>query len=437
MERLIEAKMIYGGLMLVDQPHLVANYNKALTQFGFKPVAPPRFTIDAMGFSPEVAKLLRDEHYLDPHRVNPRFIILSPRQRELPYIQVAFSSTPELMRAFYDANGSALDSLTLKDVVFGEIEDDTWQVNRIEDLLSIRHVRIVLSSANGVLESAQKLEQLVTRFEREAGSWNNGALIDEMVGLAKITGDIRKSDPIPRKLDFTKNAFWADHFGGVYILRDEDGSHMVVGEPEAPPFPTKRKSLNWYLSLASPKFLFDYLEGSHRLESLNRDWLLGQGVLDQRMEQQLTAMMALSHGGDALGDLTPANTRKWAAANAQTVQTDRVYAFLTRIKKSLQVKEEIDLSRSAADLRFLVVRAVPDHADAGLINRLIAEYVPFDFVTRFMVNKPAFYRDYKTYPDNLRAYIVKLISDTYFVDKDQHWQKLFGPIHLTKKGPWG
>lgn len=425
MERLIASKMIYGGLMQVSQPHLVKNYNTALTRFGFKPVAPPSFFIDAMGFSPQIAEILDDPHYLNPHRVNPRFIILTPKQHDLPYIQVSFSSTPELMRSFYRANRTALDILTLKDVIFGEIEDDTYTVTTIEDLLSIRNVVFDLNSANGVLEAAHRLEGLIARFERDPASWDNDGLMDEIISLAALTGDIRNNDPVPRTVRFTKNAFWADHFGGVYILRDADG-HIVVGEPEEPPFPGKSRAVDWYLSLADPKTLHAYLTETDRLEPLNRDWLLKSGVLESRIDQHIRALMALSGTGADLGDLSPANVKKWVNAHAADVSNDRVLSFLTRSKKALLAGEHIDLGGIAPDLRFLLQRARPEHPDAGLINRLIAEFVPFDFVLRFMVNKEAFYRDYETYPDNLRDYVVALIETTYFRGKEIYWQRLFG-----------
>ena len=51
--------------------------------------------------------------------------------------------------------------------------------------------------------------------------------------------------------------------------------------------------------------------------------------------------------------------------------------------------------------RFLIVRAKPDHPDAWLTNRLISDFVPSDFVSRYVFNKQGFYRDYEGWSEAL------------------------------------
>ncbi len=46
------------------------------------------------GFSPEIAEELGDRDYLDPLRVNRRFIILTPEQENLPVVHTSFFPTP-------------------------------------------------------------------------------------------------------------------------------------------------------------------------------------------------------------------------------------------------------------------------------------------------------------------------------------------------------
>ena len=82
MKRLYDNELIYGRLLEISEPHLIERYNTALKSFGFKPVELEKFSIDQTGFSPEVAKVLDDELYLDPLGVNRRFIIVTPAQEE-------------------------------------------------------------------------------------------------------------------------------------------------------------------------------------------------------------------------------------------------------------------------------------------------------------------------------------------------------------------
>ena len=55
MERLIRNQMLYGGLLPISQPHQVERYNTALEAFGLPRTKLKEFSIDAVGFSPEVA----------------------------------------------------------------------------------------------------------------------------------------------------------------------------------------------------------------------------------------------------------------------------------------------------------------------------------------------------------------------------------------------
>ncbi|MBU2487309.1 MAG: hypothetical protein KKG78_19715, partial [Alphaproteobacteria bacterium] len=86
MKRLVENELIYGRLLPVAEPHLVARYNKALRAFGLPETTLETFRIDMTGFSPEIAEELGDVQYLDPNGVNRRFIVLTPEQENLPVV---------------------------------------------------------------------------------------------------------------------------------------------------------------------------------------------------------------------------------------------------------------------------------------------------------------------------------------------------------------
>ena len=131
MNLLRENDLIFGRLLKIEEPHLIARYNKALDAFGVPQTKLASFEIDRTGFSPQIAGELDDEQYLDPNGVNRRFIILTPAQIELPVVHTAFSNTSQLVYEFMMANARAINAITIKDGVYGEIEE---QVNQVRDI---------------------------------------------------------------------------------------------------------------------------------------------------------------------------------------------------------------------------------------------------------------------------------------------------------------
>ena len=102
-----------------------------------------------------------------------------------------------------------------------------------------------------------------------------------------------------------------------------------------------------------------------------------------------------------------------------------MFPFLTDMRKRAFNGARLDLTRDPAALAFLIVRARHDHPERELINRLISEFAPFDFLTRYIVNKEAFYADYRQLPESYRGYVVNLVTTTYFPDKAAFRARLF------------
>ena len=244
MKRLEESELIYGRMMPVVEPHLIKRYNQALSGLGLPKTKLKSFRIDMTGYSPEIAQEHGDPQYLDPHGVNRRFIILSPNQLQLPVVHTAFSNTGELMHQFFEGNAKALNALTIKDVVYGEIDDPILQVQDIEDLLSIEQVEFKVFTGQNLAQQALDLRQMMDRLKKEPNAWRDDDLLNQMVDLAQSTGDIRNNSLVPTELIFRHNTFWSSHFGGVYVFIDERET-TVIGDPSAPGF---RRSRPWQVS---------------------------------------------------------------------------------------------------------------------------------------------------------------------------------------------
>ncbi len=425
MKLLLENQLIFGNLMTVSEPHLVKRYNNALAGFGLKPVRLKRFSIDMTGFSPEVANELGDQEYLDPNGVNRRFIILMPAQAELPVVHTQFSNTEELMLEFFEENSREIFALTIKDVLFGEIEDSVLRVDTIEDLLSIEQVEFKLSTSSDLLQKTADLRVLIERLMKDPDAWQDVAMLKRMVDLAKMTGDIRTNELMPKAVVFRHNAFWTSHFGGVYIFNDER-QITVIADPSSKGF---RRSRPWevsYIDINRHDLVYKFLLETRRIETPRGSWIERSGLLEQRARFLIIAMMVEQEPDLDPDKLSNRMLDSWVRRNASSIERDGSLTLLENVRRQVRNWSNIDLRDIRPEHRFLISRANPGHEDWWLTNRLITDYLSFDFLSLFVFNKEKFYAAYGEWPESYRKYVVETIRKTYLPDKRGLRERLYG-----------
>lgn len=425
MDLLYENDLIYGRLLKVDQPHLIERYNRALKAFGFPATKLAEFDIDRTGFSPQIAEKLKDPAYMDPNGVNRRFIILTPAQADLPVVHTQFSNTSQLMYEFFSSNARAINALTIKDVLYGEIEDSVSVVADIEDLLSINSIEFRVLSAENVMGQAAELRLLVDRLKNEPDTWRDNSLLERMVELAKVTGDIRENSLVPDKVLFRHSAFWTSHFGGVYIFVD-DNTTTVIGDPSVPGF---RRSRPWqvnYISIKDAEQVFQFLSTTGRIELPRASWIEPSGYLENRGEMIIRHLIQTLEPKRDLTNIDRIWLQTWIHANASMINHDGTWPFLNAVKREISQTGQINLSEIDPARRFLVVRAQPKHPDAWLVNQLISDFVPWDFIARYVFHKPGFYADYQGWSPSYQEHVVDILKTTYLKDKEGLRKRLYG-----------
>ncbi|MEL7272961.1 MAG: DUF6638 family protein [Pseudomonadota bacterium] len=425
MKRLEENALIFGRMMRVSEPHLVERYNEALVGFNLPSTKLKTFRIDMTGFSPEVADELGDRQYLDPHGVNRRFIILSPSQRELPVVHTAFSNTGQLMHEFFEANSRVINALTIKDVIFGEIDDPVLEARDIDDLLSIEQVEFKVSTGRDVAGQALKLRRMIDRVLKEPDGWRDDAMLEEMVAISKSTGDIRANELVPQSVIFRHDAFWTSHFGGLYVFIDEKDT-TVIGDPDAPGF---RRSRPWqvsYIDRRDADLVFRFLTETGRVDLPRGSWIERSGYLKHRIHMLITMLAFLDDPDDDHEPHSGKWRRHWTRRNSKLIEKEGTLPFLQWAQREYESWATLDLNEVDARGRFILSRAKPGHEDQWLVNRLISDYVPFDFVSRYIFNKPSFYGDYEGWGEELREYAVETIQHLYHGDKRGFRRRLYG-----------
>lgn len=424
MKRLEESELIFGRMLRVSEPHLIERYNQALEGFELPKTKLKSFRIDMTGFSPEVGDELGDRQYLDPHGVNRRFIILTPQQQELPVVHTAFSNTGQLMHQFFEGNARAINALTIKDVIYGEIDDPVLEVTDIDDLLSIEQVEFKVFTGNNLAAQAVKLRLYIDRLRKDPDAWRDDDMLNEMVELAQHTGDIRSNDLVPNEIVYRHNTFWASHFGGVYVFIDE-GQTTVIGDPDAPGF---RRSRPWQVSYIDRKdadLVYRFLLETGRVEPPRGSWIEKSDYIEHRIEMLIGTLAYRVEPDKKHNPDSKRWAKTWVNQNTKLVEREGTLPFLRWAEREYESWNTIDLDEIDARGRFILSRAKPGHEDQWLVNRLISDYVSFDYVSRYVFNKPSFYSDYETWSDAFKTHVVETVLDTYLEDKKKLRRKLY------------
>ena len=424
MDLLYENELIYGRLLTIEEPHLIERYNKALEAFGERPTKLKKFDVDKTGFSPQVAKECGNFDYLDPNGVNRRFIILTPAQEDLPVVHTAFSNTDELVHEFFAGNMRAINATTIKDVIFGEIEDSVSEVDDIEDLLSIKQVEFRVMSANDTLGKAAELRVLVDKLKGDPEAWRDNTMLERMVVLARECGDIRENVLVPDQIVFRHNAFWTSHFGGIYVFIDEKMT-TVIASPDSPGF---RRSRPWqvsYLSINETENIYKFLASTGRLDLPRASWVETSGFLEHRAEMVIRDLVRRAEPKQDMAKIDAIWLQTWMHRNSAMITKDGNFPFLNAAKREVAETGRINPGDVDPDKRFLLLRAKPDHPDKWLVNRLISEFVPSDFVSKFVFNKQGFYTDYQTYAPQWQEHVVDTLKSTYLSDKAAFRKRLY------------
>ena len=443
MDLLIEKGLMFGNLIRVDSPVLVERYNRALKHLSGRETAQKVFHIDISGYSPEVGDELGDDLYLNHAGVNRQFILLTTEQATAPLLNAKFSTSRGILRQFIEDNRAALFALTARDAVAGEIVNSVYRVDTPAKLFDIRKLRVEADTTSGTVAAAQKLGALIDRFKTEPTGWYDDVLIAEMIGMAKETGDVMRNPVKLAQMEFLQENFWTDHFGGIYVFRGVPHPAAIVATtrddfPDLPiPYTfdlTQRAAIAKFLSLN------DLVEPIVEARGVD-----AAAILHQKMDFMVAAV-ATEMGEDLTG-ATRRDLRRLGRHYA-----DKLPAAWQGLAALLRwAEEDGPWPRITSDhpAYFYTLRAKA-HADADLVNMLLAELTPLDIRQLFICHKEVFYRTYATWPPEKQAYVADFLDREYQVDKAGTRAALYGheaPMEptppapaedlITRVGPWG
>ncbi|MBU3030309.1 DUF6638 family protein [Paracoccus marinaquae] len=441
MKRLIEKGLMFGNLIRVDSTAWVGLYNRALKKITGRETALSEFHIDISGHSPEIGDELGDMDYLAPKGAERQFILLTTEQKTAPMLNADLSVLRDVMRQFITGNESQLFSLTARDAVLGQIDDQVWQLTGPADLPNIRRLTVSADTTGNHVAEADRLASMIEKFRTEADAWWDDVLIARMIEQARKSGDVLRNPIRLNRTDFEVPDFWTAGFGGVYVIRSSKEAAMIFADP------AQAVEVKGFLSLTTGD--------RHKLAAWLARNALAEPIISARgadagpiLRQKIDFVLADAavRLGIGAGDGGRAGLRR--AAGRMGADLPPEVRGLAALQRYAEQGGDWPVIDSADPAYFYAIRATPGPA-RDLINRLLSELAPHDIRQLFITHKPLFYRLYQTWPDDKRAYVAEMLAREYAIDKQGTREALFGPEPGMREpgappaparagsGPWG
>ena len=225
MEKLRKAGL-FGGGMVVLSGSLAQRYNECLGMLGVKPTKLKTFSVDGMGWSPEVAVEKKENYYLNTGEANVNAIIISPQQKDKPVHMPSHSFDRDVIEAVFGAYDKEIRDITKDSALVLSLDQKIDAFFEPFDLLRYNKIEVTFALLND-LDKKQMEQQAFVNFFNRDNNFIDRDVHNHLLKSAKEYGDLRgrklKLEPIKLKI----GSFYTRAFGGVFVLKNFTKKIMV------------------------------------------------------------------------------------------------------------------------------------------------------------------------------------------------------------------
>ena len=406
----LEAANLYRSELIPISGKLVGRYNQCLLKLGFTKTKLKTFSIDGIGWSPEIAKEKKDNHYLNNGDANPHAIIISPLQKGKPVYVPFHSFDKEMMKLVFKTHGKKISNITRDSAICVDFDQDIDAFYEPLDILKYKNIRISFHLINELDQAQKKQLELVDTF-KHANNFIDEELHQQLLASAKAYGDLRGRDLDLQDVHFTTDSFYTKAFGGIYVLRDFI-SPIIVFENE--------KSYKEAIKDTIHDVLIYHISQPELMDKL-RDHVIIVYDLDEEIKtkryQRVKKYIFSQHLKktqhpikDILNDaiLFKSYLNKIDIEARKKVMS--VERYLEKLKISNQYKMATIVDKKMLDALHSPHSSLPaKHQD--LIWKLLVNVSPIDVLFLYWYDKEEFYKQFEKWDDSMKEWVIETIRN--------------------------
>lgn len=401
---------LYQSELIPVSGKLVERYNQCLVKLGFDPSKLKKFSIDGIGWSPEISEEKKDIHYLNNGAANPHAIIISPLQKGKPVYVPFHSFDREIMKLIFKVYGAKINDITRDCAICVDFDQNIDAFFEPLDVLKYDNIYVGLRLINN-LDTIQKEQmELINKFKQD-NNFIDESIHEELLTSAKKYGDLRNRDLDLHELHFETDSFYTKAFGGVYVLRDFI-TPIVVFEDE--------KYYKEAIKDTSHEVLIYHISQPELMDKL-RDHLIIECDLEyvvqtdryQRIKKYIFSQL-IKETKHPIKNILSDKVLFKSYMNRIDVKTlkkvNGVELYLERLERSNEYKIHDMVENSLYySLHQPHSSLMPSHQD--LIWKLLVNISPKDPLFLYWYDKEQFYNNYKKWDDSLKDWVIETIRN--------------------------
>ena len=408
----LKAEKLFGGALVPVTGSLVERYNQCLTMIGQTPTGLDGFSVDGIGWSPEIAEEKNDLYYLNNGEANPHAIIISPMQKGRPVYVPFHSFDREIMAIIFDTYSAVLKDITKDGAVCVDLDQYIDAFYEPFDLLKYKNISVGFKLLNELDKVQKEQQDLITHFN-EGNNFIDEEIHIQLLASARKYGDLRKRKLSLKPIDYKTSSFYTRAFGGVFIIRKFARPIMIF------------ESREWHQKAIQDTLhdvLIYHIQDRELIAQLEKniliDYNLKKVVETERYERikkhiLIEQLEEIEHSTEEIISnqiLFKSYLNKMDISRRNIVMGVERYNEKVLIDKQLNVYDHIDHQFFHA---LCEPHATLSEKQKDLIWKLLIKIAPKDPLFLYWYDKESFYETYKKWDSSYQEWIIDYIKEQH------------------------
>lgn len=408
----LEKANLYRNELIPINGKLVERYNKCLVKLGFTETNLTSFSIDGIGWSPEIAEEKKEIFYLNNGEANPHAILITPLQKGLPIYNPYHSFDTELMKLVFRTHQKKIQNITRDSAICIDFDQNIDVFYEPLDVLKYEEITIKFHLIDNLKKAKKAQLKLIEIFKKDTNFIDEN-IHQQLLTSAKKYGDLRQRNINFDAIIYTSDSFYTRAFGGIFVLRNFIKPILVFQNDEA-----YKEAINE----TTHDVLMFHISQSELIEQLKDHFIIECNLAKEVKTERYKRIKKFIFGellketrhpvNDILEDkmLFKSYLNKIDIKSRKKVMSIERYLEKKATNSDVKIKDIVDeefyfaLHKPHSSLR-------PNHQD--LIWKLLTNISSKDVLFWYWYDKEDFYKNFKNWNETKKDWVIETICNNF------------------------